>query len=148
MPEIDLGVNYDDVQDEDKFTVAPGGAYPFIVASIEPKTSGKGRPMLKWTLDFQFEGKTLKIFNNTVLPWLNPETGDLDAGGVGMLVAQCKAVGLPWTGQKFVTEGYLGRGGTMNVIQQLRQVKDGSGNYIDDPDGEQVNALAKKAFIY
>ena len=146
MPEIDLGVNYDDVQDEDKFEAAPGGVYSFIVASIEPKTSAKGRPMLKWTLDFQHEGKTRKLFNNTVLPWLNPETGELDAGGVGMLVAQCKAVGLPWTGQKFVTEGYIGRGGSVEVVQKIRQVKDVTGNYVDDPDGQLVNEVKK--FVY
>ena len=146
MPEIDLGVNYEDVKDEDKFEAAPGGVYQFIVASIEPKTSGKGRPMLKWTLEFQYEGKTRKLFNNTVLPWINPESGELDAGGVGMLVAQCKGVGLPWTGQKFMTEEYIGRGGSAEVVQKPRQIKAGTGNYVDDPNGEVVNDVKK--FIY
>ena len=146
MPEIDLGVNYEDVQNEDKFEPAPVGVYPFTVASIEPKTSGKGRPMLKWTLEFQHDGKTKKLFNNTVLPWLNPETGELDAGGVGMLVSQCKAVGLPWPGQKFITEDYLNRGGSVSVGQQLRQMKDSTGNYGDDPDGDIVNVIKK--FVY
>ena len=147
MPEIDLGVNYDDVQDEDKFEVAPGGVYPFIVSSIIPANSKKnGRPMLKWTLDFQYEGKTLKLFNNTVLSWHNPATGEFEVDGVGMLVAQCKAVGLPWTGQKFITENYLGRGGNVKVKQKIRQIDSGGGVYVDDPDGQLVNDVEK--FVY
>jgi hypothetical protein len=146
MPEIDLGVDYTDVQDEDKFEAAPPGTYQFTVKGVEPKTASTGRPMLKWTLGFNHEGKEYKLFNNTVLPWNNPATGELDVGGVGMLVAQCKAVGLPWTGNKFKTEDYIGRGGTVEVVQKIRQVREASGSYVDDPNGDVVNDVGK--FVY
>uniref|UniRef100_A0A6M3LCV9 DUF669 domain-containing protein n=1 Tax=viral metagenome TaxID=1070528 RepID=A0A6M3LCV9_9ZZZZ len=141
MPVIDLGVNFEDVKDQDVFEPMPVGTYDFTVASVESKSSATGRPMLKWTLDVSHDGKARKLFNNTVLPWNNPQTGQLDIGGVGMLVAQCKAVGLPWSGGALSTEDYVGRGGQVKVSQKTKQVKSADGTYVDDPNGQIVNDI-------
>jgi len=146
MPVIELNVDFSDVQDEDVFQPLPPGTYSFTVQSVEEATSQKGRPMLKWTYAIVHEGKEYKLSYYTVLPWL--VDGKIETGGVGMLVAATKAVGIPWTGQQLVTEDYLGAEGTMEVTQKPKQVKDPeSGKYVDDPDSDQkVNDI--KRFVY
>lgn len=151
-PTVDLGVDFSDVQDMDKFPVVPNGAYQFIVKNAQEVQSGPnskvpGRPMIKWSLEITDPdtGKPCNLFYNTVLPWTPPGQDELDTSGVGMLVAFCKAVGSPWTGQQFDTETYLGLGGTVNVKQKTRQVNV-NGQWVDDPDGEQTNEI--KDFEY
>ena len=145
MPVIDLNVDFTDVQDEDVFTPLPPGTYSFTVQSVEATTSKKGRPMLKWTYAIVHEAKEYKLSYYTVLPWM--VDGQVDTGGVGMLVSATKAVGIPWTGQQLVTEDYLGAEGTMEVIQKNKQVPGPDGKYIDDPESDtKVNDI--KRFVY
>lgn len=144
MPVIDLGVNFEDVKDLDVFEPLPEGTYEFIVGSVESKTAASGRPMLKWTLNINYEGKEHRLFMNTVLPWFH--NGEMDAGGVFMLVGLTKALGRPWTGQQMVTEDYIGLPGVAEVVQKPKQVKQIDGSYADDPNAVPVNDIKK--FIY
>ena len=147
MPTIDIGVDFSDVQDMDKFPVIPNGTYPVTARNIDAKPSSKGRPMLTWWFDAIDEatGDKASIPYNTVLPW--EKDGEIDVSGCGMLVQVCKALGLPWTGKKLNTEDYIGRSGMAEIIQQRKQTKDpDTGAYVDDPSGDKVNAIKK--FIY
>lgn len=154
MPTIDLGVNYEDVKDEDQFAPMPNGTYEFTVAEVDVQASKSstppGRPMLKWTLKFPFENSERQLSTYTVLPWVVDE--DQIVSGVGQLVAITKAIGQPWVGQKIVTEDYLGKKGKAVIKQKQSQMKDDDGNsptfgtYIDDPDGGLVNDIKK--FVY
>jgi len=145
MPVIDLNVDFEDVQDEDAFKPLPEGTYDFTVQSVEQATSKKGRPMLKWTYSIVHDKKEHKLSYYTVLPWM--VDGQVDTGGVGMLVGATKAVGIPWTGQQLVTEDYLGAKGSMIVSQKPKQVKGPDGTYVDDPDSDtMVNDI--KGFVY
>jgi len=145
MPTIDLNVDYSDVQDEDVFKPLPPGTYQFTVQSIEQTTSKEGRPMLKWIYAIVHDGKNNKLSYYTVLPWL--VNGQVDTGGVGMLVAATKAVGNPWTGQTLDTEDYLGLEGQMEITQKPKQIPGPAGKYIDDPDSDvMVNDI--KRFVY
>jgi len=144
MPVIDLGVDYSSVEDMDKFDPMPNGTYEFSVASIEEKTSQKGRPMLKWTFRIPFDGSERKLSYFTVLPW--QKDGEWDLSGMGMLVSVTKALGRPWTGQSLSTEDFLGLGGQMEVVQKPKQIKGPDGVYTDDPDGDVVNDIKK--FVY
>jgi len=148
MPTIDLGVDYEDVKDQDKFPLLDNGTYEFRVKRIQEVKASNGRPMLKWShaIINPTTGHDHTIFNNTVLPWVPPNETELDTGGVGMLVQQCKAVGLPWTGGKLNTDDYIGRVGQLEIKQKTRQVKGPAGTYVDDPNGEQVNEIAR--FVY
>ena len=150
MTTIDLGVNFEDVKDADKFPVLPNGTYQFTVAKIDLKASGPaskipGRPMLVWTLTFTHpeSGQKVNIFHNSVLPWLPPGQSELDISGVGMLVGVCKAVGLPWAGAQIDPTAYLGRSGHAVVSQRTKQIKDpaGTGLYVDDPNGAKNNNI-------
>lgn len=152
MPTVDLGVDFEDVKDSDQIQPMPAGVYEFQVESVEPKTASTGRPMLKWTLSIinneEFKGR--KLFNNTVLPWTNPQTGEKDINVFG-LVAQCKAVGVPWTGMSLNTEDYVGRPGQVEVVQKKKQTKQinpdtGQEEWMDDDDAPPVNDIKK--FIY
>ena len=144
MPVIDLGVDYSDVQDMDVFEPLPNGTYDFIVKSVEEKTAASGRPMLKWVFAVNHEGKDYQLFYNTVLPWYHD--GELDMGGVAMLVGTTKALGKPWTGQQLNTEDYIGAAGAAEVYQKPKQVKQADGSYADDPSGQAVNDIRK--FVY
>jgi len=149
MPVVDLHVNYEDVQDMDKFPVVPNGVYDFVIKALEPKSSkAKGRPMFLWTFTITDPetGQPTNILNNTVLPWIPPGENEVDASAVGMLVQTCKSVGMPWTGGKIATEDYVGRGGRFELIQKPKQIEDGEGNWVNDPSGEKVNQVKK--FIY
>ena len=141
MPTIDLGVDFEDVKNEDQFEPLPNATYDFTVASCEPKTALSGRPMIKWTFDIIYEGRARKLFHNTVLPWT--KDGELDVSGIGMLVAVCKALGRPWSGGQITTEDYLGLAGACEVYQKPKQVKDVTGQYVDDPEGGVVNDIKK-----
>ena len=82
MPVIDLHVNYEDVQDMDKFPVVPNGTYDFTIKALEPKSSkAKGRPMFLWTFTITDPetGQPTNILNNTVLPWIPPGENEVDA---------------------------------------------------------------------
>jgi hypothetical protein len=154
MPTIDLGVSFDDIKDEDQFTPMPNGTYEFTVADVESTNSKgskpPGRPMLKWTLKFPFEGSERSMFIYTVLPWV--VDGEQVLSGVSQLVAITKAIGQPWVGKAITTEDYLGKKGKAVVKQKQAQMKDDDGNsptfgtYIDDPDGGLVNDIKK--FVY
>ena len=144
MPVIDLGVDFTDVKDMDVFEPLPNGTYDFIVASVEPKKSAAGRPMIKWTFKVNHEGKEYKLFYNTVLPYFHDNEWDM--GGVGMLVSTTKALGKPWTGQTLETEDYIGLSGACEVMQKPKQVKQPDGSYADDPNGAVVNDINK--FVY
>jgi len=148
MPVVDLYVDYTDVQDMDKFPIVPNGVYEFTVKGLEPKTAKSGRPMLLWTITVSDPetGQPVNVLNNTVLPWIPPGANEVDAGGVGMLVQSCKAVGMPWTGGKLATENYIGRSGKVELIQKPKQIQNEEGQYVNDPSGEKVNAI--KRFIY
>jgi hypothetical protein len=147
MPVVDLGVDYTDVQNEDKFEPLPGGTYDFTIAAVESKQSAKGRPMIKWKLAVNHDGQRRVLFYNTVLPWDNPETGELDAGGVGMLVGLCKAVGKPWTGSSIDTDSYVGLGGTAEVVQKPGRSQDpATGEWVEDPNADPQNDVKK--FVY
>lgn len=144
---IDLGVNFEDVKDMDKFPVLPVGTYPFTVTKIDSKQTGAGsktpgRPMLMWTLNFNHPetGQKVPLTYHTVLPWLPPGQSELDVSGVGMLVSMCKGLGLPWAGTTIDPQAYLGRSGTAAISQKKRQMKDpASGAWVDDPNGAPVN---------
>uniref|UniRef100_A0A6M3IPT2 DUF669 domain-containing protein n=1 Tax=viral metagenome TaxID=1070528 RepID=A0A6M3IPT2_9ZZZZ len=147
MPTIDLAVNFEDVKNEDIIEAVPNGTYDFVVSNITKTVSkSSGRDMLKWELDIPYDGKTRKLFYNTVLPFINPETNELDVSGVGMLVAVCKGVNQPWTGGQLNTEDYLGRGGRVEVIQKPKQTRGPDGEYQDDLTAPPVNAI--KHFVY
>ena len=144
---IDLGVDFNDVKDMDQFPVLPNGNYDFTILKIESKqtTGGKtpGRPQLKWTLGFHHPetGQKLQLFYNTVLPWIPPGQSELDISGVGMLVALCKEVGLPWAGRTIDPGAYLGRSGKAVVSQEKKNMKDASGNWVPDPNGKVQNKI-------
>lgn len=144
MPVIDLGVNFEDVKNLDSFDPLPNGDYQFVVSSIESKNSAAGRPMLKWTFNINHNGQDRKLFYNTVLPWQHD--GELDTGGLGMLVQVTKALGKPWTGQALSTEDYIGLAGMCQVYQKPKQIRQPDGTYADDTDGNVVNDIKK--FIY
>jgi len=144
MPIIDLGVDFTNVQDMDTFEPLPNGTYDFIVSSCEEKIAASGRPMLKWILSVNHDGKERKLFYNTVLPW--EKDGELVTSGLGMLVGLSKALGKPWTGRKLSTEDYLGLAGVAEVNQKPKQAKQADGSYADDPFGGVVNDIKK--FVY
>lgn len=153
MPVVDLGVDYEDVKNQDIMDPMPIGTYEFQVESVEEKAAATtGRPMLKWTLKVinNEEYRNRKLFNNTVLAWIDPKTGEQDSNVFG-LVAQCKAVGVPWTGKNLNTEDYVGRTGQVTVIQKKKQTlqinhKTGVEEYVNDDDAPLVNEI--KRFIY
>lgn len=146
MPEIDLGVDFSDVKDEDKYPVVPNGTYPFIVKGVESvRSQNTNRPMLKWKLEITDPQtqRPLVITHNTVLPWTPPGGTELVTSGVGMLVQICKAIGKPWTGKTIQTEEYLGQTGRVMIVQAVRNIKDpATGQYIPDPDGDVRNEVS------
>lgn len=154
--EIDLGVDFENVKDEDKFPLLPTGAQPFVVEKIEkvltgPNAKTPNRPMLKWTLGFNHpeKGTHMQLTFNAVLPWIPPNTTEMDVSGVGQLVAICKAVGLPWAGQKLDPTAYLGRGGTANIIQRKRNKQNEEGKWVEDPNSDPQNDFDRnKPFVY
>jgi len=141
MPVVDLNVDFETIKDADVFEPLPDGTYEFMVASCEAKTAKSGRPMLKWTFRVLHEGKQHNLFYNTVLPYMNK--GELDLGGVGMLVAVCKALGKPWTGSAINTDDYLGSTGMAEIYQKPKQSLQPDGTYADDPSGIRVNDIKK-----
>lgn len=147
MPTIDLGVNYEDVQDLDKYPVVPGGTYTFIIKKAENMVTKSNRPKIFWALEITDPdtGHPVSIPHNTVLPWI--KDGQQDVSGVGMLVQVCKAVGLPWAGGKINTDDYIGRGGKVEVKQVRARMQDPTtGEWTDDPSGELQNMVKK--FVY
>ena len=151
MPIVDLGVDYTDVQDMDKFLVVPTGTYQFTIKSVQhtktgPNSKNPGRPMLKWTIEVADPDGSgnANVFYNTPLPYMTNEGVNVD--GTGLLVSVCKAVGMPWTGGQLNTDLYIGRSGQVEIKQKPRQIKGPDGTYIDDPDGEKQNEVKK--FVY
>ncbi len=149
MPVVDTCVNFDDIKDLDKGPPPfDSGTYKFQVESIEQKETGPdsknpGRPMLLWWLGV-IESPGLvgrRLPYNTVLPWMNPSAPpgeERDTSGCGLLVAVCKAVKKPWTGQQITTEDYIGLTGDMIVGQKPI----GAG----PRQGEMANNITK--FVY
>ncbi|MFA5132904.1 MAG: DUF669 domain-containing protein [Candidatus Paceibacterota bacterium] len=146
MPTINLGVDYEDVKSLDEWIVVPGGTYSFVVRGIDEKKSKTGRPMLNWRIEVTdpVSQRPVSVFYNTVLPWM--DNGELSVKGCGMLVSIAKAVGLPWTGKDLNTEDYIGRAGSVVLKVSKAQKDDGTGKYVDDPDGKVRNEVEK--FVY
>lgn len=147
MPVVDLSTAYDDVKDEDKYPLLENADYDFTVTGAEVTTTQKGRPQIKWQLTFlnPENGRKNIITHNTVLPWNGPD--GMDVSGVGILVAFCKAVGLPWSGTTIDTDAYIGRTGRATVYQKPRRVRNEDGEWVDDSDpANKVNDIKK--FIY
>ncbi len=151
MPTIDLGVDYTDVQEEDKFPVLPTGTYPFTVEKVEQTQSKNsnppGRPMFKWELSVTHEKRAHKLTHYTVLPWRPYPDDEIISSGVGMLVAITKAVGIPWTGQEFVTEDYIKAAGSVRVKEVPKRIRLDDGTYGNDPNSEDTQNEIDK-FIY
>jgi len=148
MPIVDLNVDFSQVQDEDKYPVVPNGEYDFTIVACDHATTQAGRPQIKWRLEVMDPdtNKPVKIGYNTVLPWVTPE-GKQDAGGVGLLVSLCKAVGLPWTGTQLDTDDYIGRIGRAVVVQKPGRVQNEEGKWVNDDDpSNKVNDIKK--FVY
>ena len=153
MPVVDLGVDFDDVKDQDIIEPMPVGTYEFQVESVEETTASEsGRPMLKWVHNIinhpEYNGR--KLFNNTVLPWVDPKTGERDINVFG-LVAQCKTLGVPWQGRALNTEEYVGLVGKCEVKQVPKRVKEldpesGKVKWVDDTTVPAMNEIKK--FIY
>ncbi len=124
MPMIDMGVDFEDVKNSDSFEPVPSATYEFQVRDIKFKETGEhsktpGRPMLCWEIELINDPAVAgrRLFYNTVLPWVNPATGQQDTAGCGLLVAMAKGVGKPWTGTQISTDEYLGSMGFVLVGQ-------------------------------
>ena len=120
MPDIEIGLDFlaAEHEVEESRKPLPEADYQFRVDSVEAKVGNtSGRPYLNWTLVVinhpEFSNK--KVFYSTPLPWVNPQTGKLEATGLNFLVDLCKAVGKPWTGGKLTTELYIGAMGNMRT---------------------------------
>jgi hypothetical protein len=147
MPTIEIGVDFSEMKDLDKFAIVPAGTYEFTVRDIKSKNSKAGRPMLTWSIQVTdpVSNSPTSVLYNTVLPWM--KDGQWDVSGCGMLVQVCKALGLPWTGRSLDTEAYVGRNGNVDIIQKPRQVLNpDTGKYENDPSGDVVNDV--KGFVY
>jgi len=144
MVEIDLRIDFSDVENEDSFEPIPVGTYDFIVKSAESVIAKSGRPMIKWQLGIAHDGAERTIFYNSVLPHV--VDGQMITSGVGMLVSVCKAVGQPWTGSSLNTEDYIGRAGRAEIIQKPKQVQNNEGDWVDDTSVPPVNDVKK--FVY
>ena len=148
MPEIDLNVDFEDVKHADEFPVVPNGTYTFIVKNVDATDAkSSGRPMLKWTIAVPAPetGRDCNVFCNTVLPYkVNDE---LIVSGIFQLVSICKAVGMPWTGGKLITENYIGRSGRV-IIKQVpaQSINPLTGEYEADLTKPPRNDVEK--FLY
>jgi hypothetical protein len=141
-PVIDLGVDFSDVQYLDVFEPFPNGTYEYEVTSLENQTSKAGRPMLKWVLRFEHEGRANNISFYTVLPWM--KDGQMDLSGCFQLVGITKNLKKPWLGQSLATEDYIGLTGKAELVQKPGRSQDTStGEYVDDPNKPAQNDIKK-----
>lgn len=149
MPEIDLGLEFGEVKDEDKFDPMPLATYEFQILSYEMREtqSGKnaGRPGISWVLAVinhsEFTGR--QVFYNTPLPW--EKDGQRDISGIGFLVALAKAVKREWTGGKITPEEYVGLIGEVALKQKAKQELNPETQKYEDTD-EIINVVKK--FVY
>jgi len=151
MPYVDLGVEYADVQSEDEYPTVAGGSYPFEVRKLEQAETQKGRPQLVWSLVVERpdDGRQVVVLHRTVLPWHNPDTGEHDISGVGMLVAACKSVGIPWQGGGIDTDAYVGARGVVKLKLKNRRIQDDiTGEWRSDPDPDALKFNEVDRFEY
>lgn len=145
MPEIDLGIEFEDVKDEDKFDPMPAAAFEFQILAQESRETGAGRPTINWTLGVinhsEYVGR--QVFYNTPLPW--DKDGQRDISGIGFLVALAKAVGREWSGGKIVPEEYVGLVGEVIWKQKPKQELNPETGKYENTD-EIINVVRK--FVY
>ena len=146
MPEFELGVPYSEVENSDLFEPMPAGTYEFQVLESTFGDTAAGRPMFKWVLGIinNEEYKGRQLFYNTPMPWNNPNTGQKDISGIGLLVALMKSLRQTWEGGTFTSETYVGLSGKVEVKQKQKMELGPVGKYV--PTDEIVNDVKK--FVY
>lgn len=140
-PVFNLGVDFSDVQDTDKFEPMPVATYSFQILDAISGETGDGRPIIKWTIGIieSEEYNNRQLFYNTPLPW--EKNGQQDISGVGFLVNITKGVGKPWDGKQLVTEDYIGSTGQVEVKQKLKREQNAEGKWVNTD--EVVNEVKK-----
>ena len=128
MPDIDLGMNFAEAEEDAKRPVAPAGDYEFQIKGYElkeggPNSKNPGRPLINWNLsilnadDPKLDG--LGVFYNTSLPWTNPATGEIVDSGKSFITRLFQSVGATWEGSSFDPDAILGSTGRMKLKTEL-----------------------------
>ena len=124
-PPIDLGLSYEQAEEQSKFELIPDGTYEFSVDSCEDRIYESGRPALNWKLRLEdageFTGRT--VFYSTPRPWINPEhPGEVDNSMIALLLNLCKAVRMTWRGTQLPEkESFYGMRGTCKIGHKPRK---------------------------
>lgn len=113
MPIIDLGINFQDAEQEANAALKPmePGFYEFEVLSIElmEKLTSAGQKRLKWTLKILSEPYANKKVNHFTTM---PSRGN--TAGVSFLIGFLKLLGAEYDGSLFDTDRYIGLKGIGN----------------------------------
>lgn len=109
MPFVEVGLDFESA--EKISGPIPEGDYDVQVTSVTlgetgPNSKVPGSPMLKW--EFEVINSSNVNLNGRKL-FLNMPIPRGDGKGLNFLVATCKALGRPWSGQGLNTDDYLGR---------------------------------------
>lgn len=116
IPDID-GLSFSDAEKATQREVMSDGVYKLrITPRTYYKPTKEGRPSILWILEFVDHPKAAGVLINSVLPWVPPEniakdkglkTGELDTGGLFVLVNLVKATKRPWKGGKIVIQNLI-----------------------------------------
>ena len=132
---IELGVEFDTAEQESRPKPLAEGTYEFRVAKIEEVTSGAGRPGWNWHLEIinrpDLPGR--RVFYRTFFPWTPPGSQEVDAGGMGMLVAIMNGISAKWSGTQLPEPAvFVGKVGVMRVGLKTRKLD------LNDPESDTV----------
>lgn len=150
MPTINLGVNYDDIKDLDKFPVLPNGNYECTIKSVQLTNSKKGRPMLKCMLEFidPSNNQPFQTGFYAVMPWIRPGETETDISGLGNLVGLLKVTGTEGfkPGSDIDIDSWVGTRTVAKVVQVPGRTQDENGEWVNDLNADPTNDI--KGFVY
>ncbi len=115
MVEINLGLSHDEgeAQAKEAMKVLPPGTYELVCTGCKPGVYATSK---RPHLEFEFEVVNDSEYSGKKLRHTCPLPENGNNSGIGFLTEVTRALGNPWTGASIMTEDYLQRGCSANVI--------------------------------